>query len=93
MAFVEDLSPFFNDTEFAVTATYNGNIPVKGILDLAYVDPFGNIEGRAPVFMCAESSVPSVRHGDTLDASGRNYKVVGAEPDGTGVVTLRLERQ
>lgn len=94
MAFVEDLRPFFDTAGFAITATFKGTITVNGLLDLAYIEPLGNtVEGRAPIFTCAEADIPAVAHGDTLDAAGRNYKVVGVEPDGTGVVVLRLERQ
>jgi hypothetical protein len=92
--FAEDLAGFFEVADFAVAALYNGATTVNGILDLAYLEPLGNtVEGSAPVFTCAAASVPAAAHGDTLVVAGRTYKVQGVEPDGTGVVLLRLELQ
>lgn len=93
MAFAEDLTVFFNEDDFAVAATLQG-VAVRGILDEEYLEPLGNVvEGRAPVFQCAASSVPAVAHGQTLVVGARTFKVRGVEPDGTGVVLLRLEEQ
>jgi hypothetical protein len=93
MAFVEDRSIFFSELD-SVAALYNGAQFVRGYLDLAYIEPLGNaVEGRAPVFTCNVTDLPAAMHGDTLVASGRTYKVVGVEPDGTGILILRLERQ
>jgi hypothetical protein len=94
MAFAENLQPFFDTSGFGVAATYNGTTTVNGMLDLAYMEPLGNMaEASAPVFTCAEADVAAVKHGDTLAVASRTYKVVGVEPDGTGVVVLRLQRQ
>ncbi len=94
MAFAENLAPFFSVSDFAVEATWNGATSVIGILDLAYLEPLGNsVEGSAPIFTCALASLPTVKHGDTLVVAGVTYKVRGVEPDGTGVVVLRLEKQ
>lgn len=94
MAFAEDLAPFFSTSDFAVSALYNGATTVNGILDLAYLEPLGNaVEGSAPVFTCAAADVPVVAQGDTLAIGAATYKVRGVEPDGTGIVVLRLEKQ
>jgi hypothetical protein len=91
--FAEDLSLFFNEADFAVAATLQG-VAVSGILDEEYVEPLGNlVEGRAPVFTCRGADAPSVAHGQTLVVGARTFKVRGVEPDGTGVVMLRLEEQ
>ena len=91
MAFDEDLSVFFDTDEFADAVTYNG-APLVGIFDAAYFEASG-IQGNQPVFICPTASVPAARHGDILVRSGVTYKVVGVEPDGTGITLLRLEKQ
>jgi hypothetical protein len=89
--FVEDLAPFFSTADFASAATWNG-APVNGIFDRAYSEPLGNVaEAYGPVFQCAAADVPTVAHGDALIVDGAVYTVRGVEPDGTGVVLLRLE--
>jgi hypothetical protein len=95
VAFVEDRSVFFSDLD-SVVAIYNGGGTVRGYLDLAYIEPLGNaVQGSAPVFTCNASDLPSIRQSDTLFfvVRGETYKVVGVEPDGTGILALRLERQ
>jgi hypothetical protein len=93
MPFAEDLAPFFNVAEFASAATLNG-VAVNGIFDRGYLEPIGNdVQSYAPTFLCAAADVPNVAHGQSLVVDGDTYKVCGVEPDGTGVVLLRLERQ
>jgi hypothetical protein len=91
--FVEDLAPYFSTDGFAVDATLAG-VAVRGIYDAAYIGALGNVvEGYAPVFMLATTAAASTVHGDTLAIGANVFKVCGVEPDGTGVTTLRLERQ
>ena len=93
MAFVEDLAPFFSEEGFAVAATLNG-VAVVGIFDMPYIEPLGNfVSGAAPMFMLATADAASAAQGQLLVALGKTYKVVGVEPDGTGLTTLRLEEQ
>ncbi len=87
MNFVEDLAPMFAD--FAVTATI-GAASVQGIFDTAYADALG-MGGYAPVFTCAASDVPTIAAGDAITIGGDAYTVGTVEPDGTGIVRLRLE--
>lgn len=91
MAFTEDLTAFFDTSDFAITATVGGS-SVNGILDSEFVE-VGDVEAARPVFMCASSDVPSVTHGTTVVASGTTYKVIGIEPDGTGITQLYLQEQ
>lgn len=99
MPFAEDLAPFFATTDFGSEAAYlsadsdDDPVTVKGIFDKAYVDPTGLVEGAAPVFQCAAADVPAAKHGDEIEIDGTTYKIRGVEPDGTGVVLLRLEEQ
>lgn len=93
MAFAEDLDVFFSPADFAVAATLQG-VAVNGIFDEDYVEPLGNlVEGRAPVFTCAAAAAPAAAQGQTLVIGARTFKVRGVEPDGTGLVLLRLEEQ
>ena len=93
MAFAEDLDAFFSTDDFAVDATLAG-VAVKGIFDEPYLEPLDNrVEGAAPSFTLKEAAAPSVAQGQTLVIGARTFKVRGVEPDGTGVVWLRLEEQ
>ena len=95
MAFAEDLTAFVAEDDFAVAATLQSVAVASGVIfDAEYVEPLGNqVEGRAPVALAIASEVPSVAQGQTLVANGTTYKVRGVEPDGTGMVLLRLEQQ
>jgi Phage Head-Tail Attachment len=93
MAFVEDLSPFFSEEDFAVAATLNG-AAVTGIFDAPYIEPIGNyVAGTAPMFTLPTTSASAAAQGQTLVIGATTYKVAGVEPDGTGITTLRLEAQ
>lgn len=93
MPFAENFALFFKTADFASAATLAG-APVNGIFDAAYLEPLGNIvEGVGPAFTCAAADVPAVAQGQTLVVNATTYKVRGVEPDGTGVVLLRLEKQ
>lgn len=93
MAFAEDLSVFFRTADFGVSGTLAG-APVNGILDEEYLEPLGDaVQGKAPVWQCRSADIPSVAHGQTLVVGARTFKVRGVEPDGTGLVLLRLEEQ
>jgi hypothetical protein len=87
-----DLSGFFDTDQFAIAGTYDGSTTVNGILDRDYVE-IGNVEGEFPVFTCVASDVSGVVHGKTLVANSTSYVVRGAQPDGTGLITLVLEEQ
>lgn len=88
----EDISLFFNTADFAVAATYNGTKTVNGILGKAYIT-VNEVESTAPSFTCVASDMPNAKHGDTLVMNSTIYKVVGVQPDGTGIMTLVLEEQ
>ena len=96
MPFTEDLAAFFDPAEFASAATYTpaggSAATVNGIFDNGFADPLG-IEGGAPRFTCVAADVAGVAHGDALAVDGTTYRVVGVEPDGTGLVALKLQEQ
>lgn len=90
MSFTEDLTVFFDTDGHAVTAAYNTDTTVKGILSKGYVEVQGT-ESYRPLFTCAKSDISSVAHDDTLAVGGTTYTVVGVQPDDVGtVVTLVL---
>lgn len=95
----EVLTPFFGD--FAVSATLQGvAVPSGVIFDAAYAEPLGSfVEGRAPAVTAIAAEIPSVAQGQSLvitaaaglGVPGGTYVVRGVEPDGTGIVVLRLQ--
>lgn len=89
--FTEDLSEFLNADELATNATI-GALTVAGIFDNQFVEVLG-VEGLRPIFTCAASDVPSIGHGDNVTINSTLYKVVGVQPDGTGLTSLILEDQ
>lgn len=95
MPFVEDIDAFFDVDEFASAATWGGSaVPVPVIFDRDYAEPFAGLaEDAQPSALAPAARMPGVKHGDTLVVDGITYRVRGVEPDGTGVVRLRLEKQ
>ena len=93
MAFVEDPTQFFGD--FAVAATLQSAAVASGVIfDAQYLEAIGNlVEGSGPVALAVAAEVPSVAQGQSLVIGAATYKVRGVEPDGTGMVLLRLEKQ
>ena len=92
----EDLSVFLNSQEFADTATLDGvgvtGIVMSGMDNLTFDGP--GPAGSSPSFMLAAASVPAKPEGMALvitsGIAAGAYKVSSQEPDGTGMVTLRL---
>ena len=94
----EDLSEFFDLSEFAVTAVVRRDGTeigeVRGIFDDPnVVSDLGEYEfdHPTPQFVCKETDVSAVRKGDVLEVIGRVYDIM-REPqlDGTGIATLIL---
>ena len=97
--FTEDLTAFFEPAGHAVSATFtpSGGDPstVAGIFNDEYYDETGgmiDIEGSKPVFICAESDVSGVAQGDALVINSVDYTIRNCQPDGTGTITLILEK-
>lgn len=88
MAFVEDTATFFSD--FGVDATLNA-VSVRGLLVEPYAEAFGGmIAGSQPVFQVASSV--SVAEGNTLTIGSTSYTVSRVQSDGTGIVSLVLDK-
>ena len=89
--FAEDLSAFFNPSEFGQAATLAG-VAVAGIFDNGFDEQalaMGMASG-APVFTLASAAVPAQVIGLSLVVGAVTYKVVESMPDGTGVTRLQL---
>lgn len=93
MAFVEDLSAFFNSDDFADEASLSG-LSVRGIFDNAYAMANGGLgmSDSAPAFTLQTSQVPSSPVGQLIVIKSVTYAIAMHEPDGTGVSVLILER-
>ena len=85
MAFIEKLGPFFNDRDFAVTATFTdvsagASSSVKGIFDneTELID-IGDVEveAKSSRFVCAYSDITTAVEDDTFLINGTTFKVAG----------------
>lgn len=95
MSFVEDLSPFFNVSEHADTAIYDGATSVIGILDKNYSDVFQGgefigVNSQKPVFTYAFADLPNPEPGRTIYIGSDEYVVREYEQD-RGIGRLILE--
>lgn len=89
MAIGGDTSLFF--TDFGVDATLGG-VAVRVIFDSPFAQAFnGMISGNGPQAI-APASVNAAR-GQSLVIGAKAYVVTGVEPDGMGLVLLRLDEQ
>jgi hypothetical protein len=100
MAFVEDLSIFFDTNGFGEEFTYNpkvgSSLTVVGIYDAGYYAAPGGevaVASSQPQIQYATASIPDAPiYGETVTFKGQDFTIVGIEPDGTGVTTLILEK-
>ena len=88
MAFAEDLGMFFAD--FGIAATVGG-VSCMGIFDNAFASTMGFTAGTQPMLIVKAADVPSVAQGNSVVLSSGSYTVTAIEPDGTGIVLLRLQ--
>lgn len=100
MAMTEDFSDFLDVDEFAVTAIYTeqdyahpsvNSVNINGIADFEF-DEYGERATKKPTFLCAEDSFSNLQKGDKLTHSDVDYQIVEWEPDGTGLIELKLVR-
>lgn len=96
----DDLDALFASSDFgeADGAVRNGDSanPISGIFDDEDVET-QNGEGVTVLvpqttFMCASSKVPDLSNGDTLFVRNKLFTIRFWQDDGTGVITLYLER-
>jgi hypothetical protein len=98
MAFKEDFSIFFDTDGFGVEFTYTPSIGAsltcKGIFDSAYSAARGgevDIASQQPQIEYETAAIPEPTYGEFVTVAGKQYTIVGIEPDGTGTTTLKLE--
>lgn len=91
--FVDDISAFFNTTEFAQRITLGG-VEVVAIFDNAYAQGGVGVLGMAssqPALTLPTANVPAQPQGLAVVVGSTNYLVASHEPDGTGISVLMLE--
>lgn len=89
----EDLSAFFNTSEFATTANVAGVGGVSVIFDNGYQGALnGFIESSAPSITGPSASLASAVQGTSVTINAVAYKVMEVHPDGTGIIKLMLEK-
>lgn len=89
---IDDLTPFFNTAEFAVSATWSeSSKPVDVIFDDSFSDPLG-ISSSVPTATANAAHMPNVARGQTLVIKGVTYKIDDIQPDGTGLIDLILKK-
>lgn len=97
--FTEDLAEFFSTKDFAISAVYiktgSPNKDVNIIFDNEYFESgYGaGVEGSAPFALARSSDFPEVLQNDRLEIAAVTYRIRGVEPDGIGLVRLKLEKQ
>lgn len=94
---LEDLDVFFNTDEFALPAQW---IHEGNTTDIAVI--FDNkhsiVGGEMPVAVeditvsCKSADVSGTKTGDALVFDGVKYTIIDAQPDGTGITRLVLEK-
>lgn len=87
----DDLPGFFDTGEFAVAATWSGGGTVNVIHDRDYLRLFGIVDSSGPMALAIEADMPGVAQGQTLIIGGTSFTINGKEPDGTGLLVLRLK--
>jgi len=90
--FTEDLAPYFDLGDFAVSARYDSKVDVPVIFDRSYLQQLGLVAGAAPSALGRAADFASTPVGKTLAIDGTTYTIRSSEPQDDGaVVLLRLE--
>jgi hypothetical protein len=90
---IERLGTYFGEGRpWNVAAVLGTGQTVWGIHETEYAEDL-DIAGRMNAFTCAEADLGAIAVGHTLTIDGVTHRVEVIEPDGTGVVRLRLEAQ
>jgi hypothetical protein len=96
--FTEDMSAFFNPTDFAesvqVTPTSGGAAQsVVVIFDQDYMVDMGNLAASSgPAVTFPTASFPGASYGDVWVIRGVTYSAVEAKPGGHGITCVRLRK-
>ncbi len=90
MPFTEDLTPFFALDDFAELVTVAG-VTFAAVFDAAHVVGL-EVASVRPMLTCREADVTGAAIGSPAIVRGVAYTVREIQPDGTGVVSLMIER-
>jgi hypothetical protein len=95
MAFTEDLDIFFNEDDFAVSVTLNGDT-FSAILDTptdGYEYGDASVEADHKVIRCktADLVAANIARRDTITVDGDSYKVANYRHEGQGTSIVWLE--
>ena len=74
------------------TATVGAVAGVEGVFDSAYATSFGLTAGTSPALTVKAADVPAVAQDVTVVIGAASYTVTDVEPDGTGLILLRLDK-
>jgi hypothetical protein len=88
MSFAEDLSPFLAD--FGVPAVVGG-VTVVGIFDNYYAELMGITAGSSPTLIAKAADCSDAAVGNAVTVGTVGFTVASVEPDGSGLVVLRLK--
>lgn len=76
------------DTEVVL----DGLVSARGVWREPHELALGMVDTSGPSVMVAADAHPEIRRGLMVERAGVDYRVIAAEPDGFGMVNLRLER-
>lgn len=86
-------------TDFALDAAFSHAGGQASTIKVIFDNDFkavnidtGMVESAGPMATCKTSDVLTAAHGDTLTINSVVYKIIGIEPDGTGMTTLILSK-
>lgn len=68
-----------------------GTTMVPAIWSDPHVNALDVLDASVPTATIGAQAVPGLQRGDRVVRSGSVYRVIGIEPDGLGLVRLRLE--
>ncbi len=90
-----DLDIFFNETEFAQSATLASGNVISVYFDQKDDVVFdtgldSDVSAAVPSITCKESDVASLHHGDSVFVDGKTYYIIDMDPPQSGVRKLYL---
>lgn len=92
------LADFGQLVTFSPGETYpnrnNETAEITGIFDKAFFEIVGDLvaaDSNQPVIVCRTIDVAGAERNSMVEIGADTYKVVGVEPDGTGITLLLLE--
>lgn len=88
-AVMTELAEFFDTEDFAVAATIPGGRKLLVLFDALYTDAL-NVDSASPAAFCTSADAAGLGLDDQITIDGTTYRIIGVQPDGAGITTLRL---